>query len=358
MTAGYEWQDKVFESWMNANFKGVVNAVTASGKTRAGRKCIEQYLEFYPYDRIWVIANTKEVLNQWKAECSGIELEYFTYLGAVSRFEKLRREGKQRMYPDCIICDECHLLNAKESGRVLNYGVEHILAMSGTLNGSDKKVGPIIATVKYDEANIADTSVHLVEFTPTPSEMSKYDKVTASIDKYRDEHPTSTYYNDPVLQRRYLFRRQTAYKFASRVDHAMKIVERNIGRTIMIFCALQDQARAVAEELDKRGYRNTLHLSGQEGLSRFLSGEVDICVSCRKLQVGFNYPKADVAIIVSTPISPLTLCQTVGRIIRPYEGKHADIFILVARNTSDENIDRNKIFIKEKIDCIGIESFS
>lgn len=239
---------------------------------------------------------------------------------------------------------------ARASGRVLDYGVEHILAMSGTPNGSDSKIGPIFQKVGYDEANIAETTVHMVKFTPTPAEMKKYNKATASIDNHREKWPYSTYYNDPTLQMLYLRRRQVTYKFPSRIGHAIKLVEKNKGRKIMCFCMVQDQARELSERLFSLGIDNTLHLSNQEGLSRFINGDVDVCISCKKLQVGFNFPEADVGIIVSTATAPLTATQTLSRIVRPLDGKHADIYFLLADGTSDDTLaEKKNIFIKQAI---------
>lgn len=347
----YSWQTKTFGLWANTGFKGVLYAVPSSGKTHCGRVCIEKYLQYFPLDRVWVVANTKEVLNQWKKECSDIpDIEYFTYLAAVTRFEKLKREDKERFFPQLLILDECHIVMARASGRVLDYGVEHILGMSGTPNGSDSKIGPIFQKVGYDEANIADTTVHMMKFSPTDAEMKKYQKATASIDHHREKWPYSTYYNDPVLQMLYLRRRQVVYKFDSRVEHAVKLVEKNKGRKIMCFCMLQEQAKKLSELLTSKGINNTLHLSTQEGLSKFVNGEVDVCISCKKLQVGFNFPEADVGIIVSTATAPLTATQTLARVIRPNGDKHADVYFLLAEGTSDDSLSKDKtIFMKSAI---------
>lgn len=173
----YAWQDKTFGLWSKTGFRGTVWAVVSAGKTIMGMKCIKKYLEFFPLDRVWVVANSREVVSQWKETCKDIpDIEYFTYLGAVSRFEKLRREGKERFYPQLLVLDECHSVMAKESGRVLDYGVKHILAMSGTPNGSDRKIGPIFQHIDYDQANIADTTIHMTSFEPTQEEARKYER--------------------------------------------------------------------------------------------------------------------------------------------------------------------------------------
>lgn len=351
----YAWQQKSFPLWADTGFNGVLWASPSAGKTHAGRICIDEYLELFPYDRIWIVANTREVIGQWKEECKDLpDLEYFTYLAAVSRFEKLKREGKEKFFPDLLLLDECHLVNAPASGRVLTYGVPHVLGMSGTPNGSDRKIGKIFQRVTFEEANIADTQVHIVKFAPTDGEMKKYVKATNSINKHREDWPNSTYYNDPLLQRLYLRRRQIVYKFPSRVDHAVELVKKNEGRKIMCFCMLQEQARELSARLDALGISNTLHLSSHEGLSKFINGEVDVCISCKKLQVGFNYPPADVGILVSTATSPLTLIQTLARVIRPMEDKHADVYILIAEGTSDESIKEGELFIKDRVKVCNI----
>lgn len=190
----------------------------------------------------------------------------------------------------------------------------------------------------------------MVKFPPTEDEMKKYQKATNSIDNHRIKFPYSTYYNDPLLQRLYLRRRQTVYRFNSRLKYAVRLVEQNKGRTIMCFCMLQEQAKELSMLLHAKGIDNTLHLSTQEGLQRFLDGDVKVCISCKKLQVGFNCPAADVGIIVSTATAPLTATQTLARVIRPMEGKHADVYFLLAEGTSDESLIKDKdLFIKEAI---------
>lgn len=347
----YAWQQKTFQLWSATGFKGLLWASPSSGKTHAGHICIQQYLEYFPLNKIWVVANTKEVINQWKKECDDIlDIEYFTYLAAVSRFEKLKREEKTNLFPKLLVLDECHLVMAPASGRVLDYGVPHVLGMSGTPNHSEKKIGQIFQRVTFKEANIAETTVHMVKFPPTEDEMKKYQKATNSIDNHRIKFPYSTYYNDPLLQRLYLRRRQTAYRFNSRLKYAVRLVEQNKGRTIMCFCMLQEQAKELSMLLHAKGIDNTLHLSTQEGLQRFLDGDVKVCISCKKLQVGFNCPAADVGIIVSTATAPLTATQTLARVIRPMEGKHADVYFLLAEGTSDESLIKDKdLFIKEAI---------
>ena len=75
----------------------------------------------------------------------------------------------------------------------------------------------------------------------------------------------------------------------------------------------------------------------------------DIVLCCKKLQAGFNSPSTEVGIIVSTPVGKVTHIQTVGRILRPKEGKHANVYVLIAEGTTDEQLykTRNQMFASD-----------
>lgn len=358
---GYEFQDKIFGAWRDNNWKGVVKATPSSGKTIGGLKALERYLMFAPYDRVWIIANSKEVLNQWKQEAKRMNLdeyfEYYTYSGAVSKMNKFDREGKLNQLPDVMILDECHFTNAPVWGQVMNFGIEKYLGLSGTPNHSEKRLGGIILTVDWEDANIADTEVYLVKYKPTESELDKYKKRTAGINSYREACPNSNYKNDPRLSMLYNARRALVYNFKSRLPFALQIIKKNIGKKQMIFCMHHRQAIAIGQMLEKEGISHCIHITGKEDLDRFLKGEVDVCVSCRKLNTGFNFPPADTAVLVSSATSPLTATQTLSRVIRPdpdNPDKKANIYILLAEDTNDMELIKNNIFIKSKMHVVNI----
>ncbi len=359
----YEWQEKVFGAWRDNGFKGCVKAVTSAGKTLGALKAIQKYIEYFPYDRIWVVANSKEVVSQWKNEAKnlGLELEVYTYPTAVSKMHKFEREDNLKFLPDVLILDECHCILANVWGQVMDFGVEKYLGLSATPNGSEKKLGGIIQVVNWSEATVSDATVHLVKFTPDANDMAKYNRKSDTIRTYREHHPRSTYKNDPRLSMFYLQRRKLVYGFKNREEYAINIIEKNKDRHVMIFCATHAQARSVSEKLDNKGISHTLHLSDQQGLDAFTSGETNIVVCCKMLSTGFSYVPADVAVIISPNTTELTLIQQIGRIIRPLDGKHADAYLLIASGTSDEEILKKQIFQREKIkvenyeDIVGVD---
>lgn len=357
----YEWQDKVFSAWRDNGFKGVVKAVTSAGKTIGALKAIKKYTDYFPYDRIWVVANSKEVVSQWKNEAKNmdVDVEVYTYPTAVSKMHKYDREATLNLLPDVMILDECHYVLANVWGQVMDFGVDKYLGLSATPNGSEKKLGGIIQVVGWDEATVSDATVHLVKFTPDKDDMAKYKRKSDTISTYKSHHPYATYKNDPRLSMFYLQRRKLVYGFKNREENAIEIIKMNKDRHVMVFCATHAQARSVSEKLEAEGIGHTLHLSDQQGLDAFTSGETNIVVCCKMLSTGFSYVPADVAVIISPNTTELTLIQQIGRIIRPLSGKHADAYLLIAEGTSDEEIfkkhifERDKVFIEEYQSLVG-----
>ena len=192
----YEWQDNVFSAWRDNGFKGVLKAVTGAGKTIGGLKAVNSYLKYFPYDRIWIVANSKEVIAQWKRDAQNMELidylEFYTYPSAVSKMHKLDREGKLEQLPNMMILDECHCVLANVWGQVMDFGVPKYLGLSATPNGSEKKLGGIIQVVGWNDANIAETTVHLVKFEPDKDDLAKYNRKSDTIKTYKSHHPYAT----------------------------------------------------------------------------------------------------------------------------------------------------------------------
>jgi superfamily II DNA or RNA helicase len=58
-------------------------------------------------------------------------------------------------------------------------------------------------------------------------------------------------------------------------------------------------------------------------------------VSARVLNEGLDVPDADVAVIVGGALGDREYVQRIGRLLRPAPGKHALVYQLVSRGTSE-----------------------
>lgn len=344
----YAWQEESYRLWSNCGYNGVLRATVGAGKTVAGCKVICNYLDDFGKDsEIWVIAPTHEILDQWIKEplLKGKNVVFSTYLTAVSKIKRRYLEDKYDV-PDFVVLDECHTVLAPVTGQILTFGIPHILGLSATPNGADKAIGPIFQDIGWESSNTAPVTIEYLFFKPTDDEMASYLRKSKRIEKYKEDHPYSNLYNDQRLSFMYLQRRDYVYKMKSRIPIALDLVRKNLGRKMMVFFERKQQVMEFSALLDKEGIEHCIHITGNEHLDEYIDDMKNIVLCCKKLQAGFNSPSTEVGIIVSTPVGKVTHIQTVGRILRPKEGKHANVYVLIAEGTSDEYLykSRNQMF--------------
>ena len=322
----YEWQPHLYPAWRQQNFRGILKATTGAGKTIASCLALQSYLIDHPDARILVLAPRKEIIAQWHKELDNhsINADCMSYMSYISK----SAQGKTEPY-DVLIADECHNLLTPVQSRTLDYHTGHILGLSATPETSDRIIGPILMSIDYDEADICPFTVHYHRFPLTPKQQASYQRKTERVKEALKKNPYDRI-NWAILDRRAF-----CYELAQRIPLAINLINQNEGRRIMLFCERQKQAIALSQALTDSGTPHALHLSSKKDLQRFLSHEVDIVISCKMLQEGFNDPSADVAIIVSSATTSRSHIQTIGRVIRPSDNKHADIHVLLANDTTD-----------------------
>lgn len=354
-TDKYAWQKETYNLWKENGYRGLCRGTVSAGKTRAGCNCIEKYLEEFGLDReIWILAPTNEILNQWKAEpqlqgCDNIS--FMTYISAVNRLVKRYAKDPYDV-PDLLILDEAHTAMAPVAGKVLNFGIPHILGLSGTPGGIEKTIGGVFQEVDWASANISPTTIHYTIFPISADEKAGYEKKTASIEKYKTDHPYSNMWNDQILSMLYLRRRDYVYKMKSRLPIAVSILKKEMGRRAMVFFERKKQVLEFSKILDEENIPHCIHIAGNEHLDEYLDGLSDIVLCCKKLNSGFSDPSTEVGIIVSTALGQANHIQRVGRIIRPKEYKHADVYVLLAKDTNDMELygQRKQMFPENMID--------
>jgi superfamily II DNA or RNA helicase len=66
-------------------------------------------------------------------------------------------------------------------------------------------------------------------------------------------------------------------------------------------------------------------------LGQYRRGEIDVLVTCRALDEGFNVPETEIGIIAASTATRRQRIQRLGRVLRPVSGKEtATIYSLVA----------------------------
>ena len=78
-------------------------------------------------------------------------------------------------------------------------------------------------------------------------------------------------------------------------------------------------------------------------LSQFRKGELDVLVTCRALDEGFNVPETELGIIAASTATLRQRIQRLGRIVRPAKGKvGAVVYTLVATGPEIQRLEEEE----------------
>lgn len=224
----YEWQKQASENWKDNSYKGIVAAVTGSGKTIMAVYAISEYVREYPNAIFSVIVPTKVLMKQWAEVISGL-------LGLDDSLIGLRGDGFKDSFSDgkrvlisivnsarggiletdidqlpedtkhVIIADECHRYGSESNRTVFNVRHDAILGLSATppsesedeeSDDSDDwtnaeividRIGKVFYNLRYKEALeqklISPFEVIYLSIPLEPAEDSFYDNHTKRIGK-------------------------------------------------------------------------------------------------------------------------------------------------------------------------------
>lgn len=365
----YDWQAELYSQWKDNDYRGILEAKTGAGKTRAGAIVVDKYLEEYPNAHILILSTNKKINDGWMKELKLYDsmtehikegrLTVCTYSKAVNDF---RRNG---LRANCIIADECHALITPKQGQVMEitnrHGmpITHILGMSATPEPIEGL--PIIRMVGWEECNLCDFMVHYVTYTPTKSEMEDYNilnaKMVARANKVTGGERDSLmpgYDRDPetwwTYDRLSLKRREICYMFPSRIPNVLSLVKKHKGERTVIYTERREIAHAVHKAINDAGIPASIYVDGANTLSNYEDGTTDILVLCKKLREGWDDPTITVEIQATPTTTKRGHIQTTGRALRidpNNPNKKANIYVLMAEGTSDSNVSRNSDFPKE-----------
>lgn len=359
-----KWQERALERWAKEGRKGIVSAVTGSGKTFMALSAIERA----PEDTVLIVVPTVPLLEQWWAEAAaffGLKLDDVAILtgsrtmragtiniAVLNTAAKLAERGGDRA---CfLIVDECHKAASPEFRAIFNIRYGSCLGLSATPerpydDGFEDvlvpALGPVIYTYTYIDARndkvIVPFELRNVVFELDGETSSKYGRLTKSIAKSIDQHGTDAQETVSL----YLRRARVLNLAPDRVRLALALVQRHADQKMIVFHEDIASCNVIDEVLRETGHRSGVYHSGQSGrhrvemLNGYRSGQIDILVTCRALDEGFNVPEAEIGIIAASTATRRQRIQRLGRVLRPSAGKEgAIIYTLVATGPEYERL--------------------
>jgi superfamily II DNA or RNA helicase len=390
----YPWQREALATWRQHDRRGLIEAVTGTGKTHLGLEAARE--ELLQNGRVLVLVPTRELQDQWYEQLTTtIRGYHIGRLGGghksslskddvlVATVQSASRQSLllPRDRHGLLVADECHRYGAETFRRALDWHFAHRLGLSATPERSDDAHleylepyfgGPPIFRLGYRraiaEGVVARFKLALVGVRFAESEQQAYDELTDILQEARQEllkagvpqEPFGAFmkavgdladdWSDPArwAAKRYLqafSRRRQVLASARRkttvVGELAQAVKR--ARGSLLFTMTTDHADHLARVMASKGieaaalhselsmrHRRTL-------LERFGRRQLQALAAPMVLDEGVDVPEADLAIIVAASKSERQMIQRMGRVLRKkVDGRLARIAIVYVAQTMED----------------------
>lgn len=371
------------QKWVDNRKRGTILAATGFGKTRVGLQAIKRFQAKFPEHLIIVAVPSDAIRIQWEKELSNwnLKAEVKTY------YDTSRHKYECTM----LVLDEIQKVAADTLFSTFdNVKYKLILGLTATferLDGRDKLIAkycPVIDEITISECIskgwLSDYTEYLVLIEP--EDIEDYNKVNRQfLDhfsyfdynfnkamamfsdwKYRvryiKEHNLSKEEGKILMAHAAGFNRtmQARKKYINNHPKKIELTNLILEHRSDKKCITFSNTIAMAERI---GYGQVYSgkdsvKKGRAKLEEFLLQSSGVINSIRRLTEGFNDPTISVAVVLGFDSSKTRKTQSIGRVIRAFEGKKAEVFNLVLKGTVEEtwfansNTNSNYITIDEE----------
>ncbi len=351
-----DWQVAAISEWERHNHRGIVSVVTGGGKTVFALSCIDRLKP----ETSLIIVPTTALLEQWWEEATSyfdLALDDVHIITGNARLKAgtvniavLNTAAKLAQKPTStrpfLIVDECHKAASDLFRFALTLPTIATLGLSATPkrqydDGLDEvlipALGPVIFNYDYRDALrdkvIVPFELRNVIFELEEDRQVEYDKITKSIARSISRHGMEA--EETVAL--FLKRARILNLSLNRIRLALKLVAGNRGKRTLVFHEDVEACDLMHSILQSNGVKCGVYHSKMTTRARvsmiaqFRKGEIDVLVSCRALDEGFNVPETELGIIAASTATSRQRIQRLGRIVRPAQGKSsAVIYTIVA----------------------------
>jgi superfamily II DNA or RNA helicase len=358
------WQVAALAEWEQRRHRGIISVVTGGGKTVFALSCIDR---IKPMATL-IVVPTSALLDQWWEEAAhyfDLDLDEVNIITGSLRFRQgainiavLNTAAKlpQRMVGQrCfLIVDECHKAASELFRAALTVDAYASLGLSATPErpydeGLTDVLVPALGDViyKYDYADalrdgvIVPFALTNIVFELEEDRQQEYDKLSRSIARSIDKHGPEA--EETVTL--FLRRARVLNLSLNRVKLTLKLVAANRGKRTLVFHEDIEACNLIHEILHGNGvrsgiYHSKLPLRARAAmLLQYRQGALDVLVTCRALDEGFNVPETELGIIAASTATRRQRIQRLGRVVRPAKGKEAaSIYTLVATGPEIERL--------------------
>ena len=382
-----QWQVNALNEW-KSKFRGIVQAVTGSGKTTFALLCVEEFLRHDPQGKVYIIVPTQALLDQWYVtlrEDFGVEADQISFLGggnkpnlsrqfiiAVINSARKFSEEFAAKFPTFLIVDECHRAGSQMNSHALSGAFAATLGLSATPERQyddgykqflEPYLGHCIYSYTYADAYkdgvIVPFKLFNAKFKMSAVESREYDLISKRIATLMSKGLTDA---DDQIKALKLKRSRVTWNSFMRVPLTTKLALDHRGDRQIIFHESVEKSTEILNLLLDKGVRATIYHAGLTGVVRrenlrlFKRGYYSVLVCCRALDEGLNVPETTIAIIACSTSSDRQRIQRLGRVLRHSKGKDsATIYTLYATEPEFERLSEEAATIGEMAKVTWLE---
>lgn len=350
------WQIDALTEWERTDKRGIVSVVTGGGKTVFALSCIDRIRP----PATLIIVPTAALLEQWWEEAASyfdLELDEINIIDGRLRFRlgainiavlntAARLAERMREHKCFLIVDECHKAASERFRAALRVHTIASLGLSATPERPYDEglrdvlvpaLGPVIFSYDYADALrdgvIVPFELRNVVFELEEDRQASYDRLSIAIARSISQHGIDAEETIGL----FLKRSRVLNLSLNRIKLTLKLAAANRGRRTIIFHEDVEACDLIHGVLAENGVRSGVYHSKMPlrakvaMLGQYRRGEIDVLVTCRALDEGFNVPETEVGIIAASTATRRQRIQRLGRVVRPAKDKTgASIYTLVA----------------------------
>ncbi len=349
------WQIEALAEWTQAGNRGIVSVVTGGGKTVFALSCIDR---LKPECSLIVVPTTALLEQWWEEAASYFDLD-LDEVNIISGRGKLRSGtiniavlntavklvGRPSEVRPFLIVDECHKAASETFRAILDLPKCASLGLSATPerqydDGLNQvlipALGPIIFEYDYRAALrdgvIVPFELRNLVFEMEPERQVEYDKLTKSIATSISRHGAESEQTVAL----YLKRARVLNLSLNRIRIALKLIASNRGKRTLVFHEDVEACELIHSILTDNGVKAGIYHSRMTAKARvailasFRQGQLEVLVTCRALDEGFNVPETELGIIAASTATSRQRIQRLGRVVRPAKGKGAAVVYTLA----------------------------
>jgi superfamily II DNA or RNA helicase len=343
-------QQKAIIVW-NESKRGLLAMATGTGKSKIAidEAKREHKIEKTSFKAILIVPTTKlrdvtwaEEFTKWKALGTWIVMDKYCYASIA------KIKGKSY---DLVILDEAHYLTEANYKFFKQNKIKNIMALTATPPEDPVKralldtIAPVVFRYKLEEAEtdglIAPFNITVIEFPLDTSrkniksgtktkpfmqtEKAKYDYLCTKISRM--------YYSNvsaDVKKWAYFDRMRFIYNLPSKTRLAQQVIKNRMSGRYLVFGGSIDQINTLMHPYVYHSKTVDTYYN------KFLNKEISSLGAVKALNEGQNIPDLDMILVVQLNSKELDIIQRIGRVVRWREGHTAEVIILIASGTKDE----------------------